>query len=256
MSLAADDALGGLPDGLRSELLAAFGEIVANFRARRWEPSELNGGKLCEVVYTVLNGYVSGSYPRRAKKPRNMVDACNGLASAPSSFPRSVRIGIPRVLIALYEIRNNRNVGHVGGDVDPNQMDATMVLSMARWVIAELVRVFHEVSVEEATNVVEVLSTREVPLIWELGDIRRVQDTSLGTKQETLLLLYGSSSPTSVTSLLAWTEYGNPWRYRNEILGELHRNRIIEFDRSADTAVLTTFGISAVEEEIGDSLVA
>lgn len=47
-----------------------------------------------------------------------MVDACERLEQAPASkFPRSVRIQIPRVLIAFYEIRNNRGVGHVGGDV-------------------------------------------------------------------------------------------------------------------------------------------
>jgi hypothetical protein len=256
MSLVADDALGALPVGLRAELLAAFNEIVSNFRVRRWEPSELNGGKVCEVVHTILDGYVAGSYPSRAKKPRNMVNACNALANAPDTFPRSVRIGIPRVLIALYEIRNNRSVGHVGGDVDPNHMDAAMVLSMARWVVAELVRVFHDVTVDEATEVVDVLSTREVPVIWELGDIRRVLDTSLSAKQETLLLLYGSSAPTAVVDLLSWTEYGNSSRYRRDVLSDLHSRRVIEFNRSADTAVLTTLGVALVENEMGDRLAA
>ena len=35
---------------------------------------------------------------------------------------------------------NNRNVGHVGGDVDPNHMDATGVLAQCNWVMGELVR--------------------------------------------------------------------------------------------------------------------
>ena len=33
----------------------------------------------------------------------------------------SVRIQISRMIVALYEVRNNRNVGHVGSEVDPNQ---------------------------------------------------------------------------------------------------------------------------------------
>ena len=72
-------------------------------------------------------------------------------------FPRSVRIQIPRSLIALYEVRNNRGVGHVGGDVDPNPMDARIVLKMARWVVAELVRVSHGLDTAEAKGVVEHL---------------------------------------------------------------------------------------------------
>lgn len=133
---------GTLPDTLRTELVDAFNQIVKNFRERRWEPAELNGGKLCEVVYTILKGYAAGTYPPRAKKPRNMVMACQNLANgAAASAPRSIRIQIPRMVIALYEIRNNRNVGHVGGDVDPNHMDAVCVLQIAKWIMAELVRV-------------------------------------------------------------------------------------------------------------------
>src|SRR5262249_40606208 len=121
--------LGQLPATLREELVRAYGEIVRNFRERRWEPSELNAGKLCEIIYSVLRGFIDASSPARSYKPSNMVDACRALEQADSaSFSRSVRIQIPRMLMALYEIRNNRGVGHVGGDVNPNEMDATCTL--------------------------------------------------------------------------------------------------------------------------------
>ena len=57
-------------------MLAAFNEIERNYRERRWEPSELNGGKLCEIVHTILRGFVDGKYPAHSVKPINMVDAC------------------------------------------------------------------------------------------------------------------------------------------------------------------------------------
>ena len=44
-------ALGELPDALREELIGAINEVERNYREGRWEPAELNGGKLCEVVY-------------------------------------------------------------------------------------------------------------------------------------------------------------------------------------------------------------
>lgn len=90
-------AFSGIPDGLRAPLLAAFNEIMRNFRERRWEPSELNGGKLCEVVYSILRGHIDGKMPAKPSKPKNMYDACLAIEneSKASAFPRAVRIQIP-----------------------------------------------------------------------------------------------------------------------------------------------------------------
>lgn len=249
MTLTRDEALGAVPDPLRRELLATFDEIVTHFRARRWEPSELNGGKFCEVVYTILRGHVDGKYPKKASKPRNMVDACKALEQA-SAFPRSVRIQIPRMLVALYEIRNNRNVGHVGGDVDPNHMDAVSVLGMARWILAELVRVFHGLSVDEAELIVEALTARDVPAIWEVGNTRRVLVPNLSTKDSALLLLYASAGRVADTDLISWLEYGNASRFRTAILKELHRDRLVEYDRKTSTVEISPKGIRHVEENL------
>ena len=46
-------------------------------------------------------------------------------------------------------------VGHVGADVDPNHMDALCVLQMSKWVFAELVRIFHGTTTEEAEATVD-----------------------------------------------------------------------------------------------------
>src|SRR6202162_4340113 len=179
-SVLPENALKGIPDGLRTPLLEEFNKLARNYRESRWEPAELTGGKLCEIVYSILRGHVDGESPASPTKPKNMVDACNGLSSA--SGPRSVRIQIPRMLIALYEVRNNRNVGHVGGDVDPNHMDAVCVLQVAKWIMAELVRVLHSVSTEEATAIVDGLADRETPLIWEVNGKKRVMSTGLSMR--------------------------------------------------------------------------
>ena len=126
-----------IPKAHRKELLKAFQNIVRNFREERWEPSELNGGKFCEVVFSILEGYTTGKYSTRPQKPNNMIDACRKLEQADkNSFCRSVRIQIPRMLVALYEVRNNRGVGHVGSDIDPNHMDALAVLNISKWILA------------------------------------------------------------------------------------------------------------------------
>ena len=74
--------LASISEGLRNALVDSLNEIARNFREGRWEPSELNGGKLCEVVYTILKGHVEGSFPPAPAKPKNMVlkRACRGMA--------------------------------------------------------------------------------------------------------------------------------------------------------------------------------
>lgn len=91
-----------------------------------------------EIVYTILDGHANGSYQSKPSKPANMVKACQDLEKLTfTHVPRGFRILIPRMLPALYEIRNNRNVGHVGGDVDSNEMDAYAVISMASWIMGD-----------------------------------------------------------------------------------------------------------------------
>jgi hypothetical protein len=243
------DALGMLPGSLRAELLSTLQTIVNNYREHRWEPAELNGGKLCEVVYTILRGHVDGKFPASASKPPNMFSACQALEHA-QGFPKSVRVQLPRMLVALYDIRNNRGVGHVGGEVNPNFMDATAVLAMAKWVVAELVRIFHKLDPDQAEPIVEALTVREVPLVWEIDGRRRVLDPSLSVKARTLLLLYGSNGPVQETDLRGWVEHPHASHYRRDVLRRAHNEKLVEYAQQAGTVVLSPLGVRHVEERL------
>jgi hypothetical protein len=242
--------LTGIPNNFEDELFAKFKEIERNFRERRWEPAELNGGKLCEAAYSILKGYVDGSFPPKPSKPANFEQACLDLKNAPTTFGRSVRLLIPRVLIALYDIRNNRSVGHIGGDVNPNQMDSACVLQMAKWVVCELIRIFYGVSIDEAQNLVEAISEREVPLIWETGARRRVLATSLTMLEKTLVLLYSAIEPVKESDLVSDLEHSNATVYRRDVLRKAHKNRLLEYDPVAKTVVISPKGSTRVEDEI------
>jgi hypothetical protein len=179
----ASAALASIPKDLRDELFAEYRAIIQNYAEHRWSPTELSAGRLCEVVYSILNGYGSGAYPARASKPSDFVGACRRLESH-SNVPRSFQILIPRTLPALYEVRNNRGVGHVGGDVDPNHMDATFVVSASNWMLAELVRVFHNLSILEAQQLVDAIAERRVPLIWQGDDVKRVLNPKIEVRDQ------------------------------------------------------------------------
>lgn len=243
------EVLAGIPSGLRDRLIEEFNKIVRNYREGRWEPAALNGGKFAEIVYTVLRGHVDNSFPPAPSKPANMVDACRALERE-ASFPRSIRIQIPRMLVALYEIRNNRNVGHVGADVDPNHMDATIVVAKAKWILAELIRVFHGTTTEAASNAVELLTDRTIPLLWKVSGRVRVLHGKLSAHDKVLAVLYGLGGSVAVSYLVESIEYGNLSRFRSTVLKGAHQTGLVHFDRTLDTVELSPLGIRYVESQI------
>lgn len=245
-------AIAGIPSTLRDELLGRFKDVVRNYRNGHWESASLNAGKFAEVVYTILRGRADGVYPSRATKPRNMLEACRALESVDEGRMggHGMRITIPRAIPPIYDIRNNRGVGHAGAEIDPAHMDAEFALHTCQWILAELVRVYHELPPANARAVVEALIEREVPLIWEVGGVKRILDPGLGAPQRVLLLLYAAPGAVNEEELLQWTEYANAARFRRTILPELHTRALIHYDRDAGTAEISPVGQRHVEREI------
>lgn len=251
MGLAPEDAFSVLPATLRKDLLDAFNEIVKNYREHRWEPSELNGGKLCEAVYTICVGWLDGGkYPARAKKPRNLPQACWDLEKTYAQVPdsRSARILVPRMLMGLYDIRNNRGVGHAGAEVDPNKMDATAVLYIAKWLVAELVRLLHTLTTDEATAIVDGLIEREVSWVWTREDKKRVLRKGLTWKQQTLVLMLTEAGDVAEADLFRWLEHPRLANFRQQVMNPLHKDRLIEYDADKRTVRLLPPGVTAAEQ--------
>lgn len=239
-------ALTAIPDGLREPLLREYQSIVENFAERRWSPSELSGGKFCEIVYTILDGHAKGSYSTRPSKPPDFIGACKKLEHN-THVPRSFQILIPRLLPALFEVRNNRGVGHAGGDVDPNHMDATFVLTNCNWVMAELVRVYHGLATSAAQELVDTLVERRIPLIWEGEDVRRVLDPTMKLKAQILVLLATSSRKVATIDLIEWTGYENR-SYFLKLLREMHSERLIELSKDEASTVILPPGSKEAAE--------
>lgn len=241
-------ALSAIPNGLRDPLLEEHRLIVQNYLERKWLPSELSGGRFCEIVYTILDGYGSGSFATSPSKPRNFVQACRNLENN-ATVPRSFQILIPRLLPPLYEVRNNRGVGHVGGDVNPNYMDSGLVLNMANWIMAELVRVFHSIDITDAQIVVDNLVERRVPIIWQIGNIKRVLDPSLKLPDQILLLIASCSSDVETAQLIEWLDYSNQ-TYFKKILRDFHGKRMVELSDNDSRVQMLPPGAKYVAESL------
>jgi hypothetical protein len=116
--------------------------------------------------------------------------------------------------------------------------------------MAELVRIFHGVTTQEAQDTVDALVERKVPTIWEIGGVKRVLTTTMSAKNQVLMLLHHSTGWVAATDLFKWVEYSNPSVFRSSVLMALHKARLIEFDADQGQARISPLGAKQVEENL------
>jgi hypothetical protein len=246
-----DSALLSIPDLFRDQLLAEYSESQRAAASADWEKVGLKAGKICEIAYCILEGICTGLYPSAIAKPQNMQDACKTLESkAKPGTPRSARIQMPRVIAALYELRNNRAIGHAGGDVQPNRMDGLLFNQTIKWLVAEFVRLVSNVSISKATKLVDELSFRWTAAIWQYEDRKRVLIPDIKIKDQVLTLLYFSDSHATIDQLRSWLEVSNITLFRDRQLAPLHKEGLVDLNRVARTVRLLPAGSARVESEI------
>lgn len=241
-------ALSSIPAELLNPLLDQFEEAVSEYRAGDWEKVGMKAGKFCEITYTICEGHATGTFPASPSKPKSVFHDCQKLEQHHKTRGRSLCIQVPRVLIGLYELRNNRAIGHVSGEIDPNHMDAEFYLRGMKWIVAELVRFFSKLPAAESRAIVEAVTARTHQIVWQSGDVRRILDPKKSAEDKVLILLYAENKSVAVSDLIKWSDYKNRSRMRKSILRSLHDVALIHFDQKRDTAQILPPGQRKVEE--------
>lgn len=151
-------------------------------------------------------------------------------------------------LAFLFTLRNKRDFGHVGGEVDANAIDALTAIRLSDWCMCELVRVCHSVPLEDAKLICDSIAERQLPMTWTVLSRKRILDPTLTYRDQTLLLLYAEvDSAVPCEDLFEWTEHTQRSHFNRDVLSKLHKGRLIEWDRDTDMAILSPTGIREVE---------
>ena len=251
-----DAALNGVPKKFRDRIVKAYLEMKRRFSEARfnssWDTSGLSAGKFCEATFRFLQEHLTGTSIAFGKNIPNFADGCRALIALPATTGiESLRVIMPRALVFLYTLRGKRGIGHVGGDVEANEIDAATVMRICDWIVCELIRVFHSLSLEEAQGLIDALSKRSVPEIWEIAGKKRVMRTDLSYAAQTLLLLYSQPEEAILSEdLFSWTEHSNLGMYKTSVLLALHKKRLVEYDRESDIVYISPSGIAKVEQTI------
>lgn len=111
---------------ISENLIGSFSEIESNFIIKKWKPSELDAGHFVETVRRIIELKLFNKYTPFNQNLPHFNDPELQRYERQSGH-ESYRMIIPRILKAIYNIRNKRGVGHTG-DISPNEMDATLIL--------------------------------------------------------------------------------------------------------------------------------
>ncbi len=160
---------------------------------------------------------------------------------------------MPRAVTFLYTLRSKRGFGHpsTDGSLDANAIDAATCVRVADWCLSELIREVGAIPIHEAQAALDTISARQLPSVWIVGDRKRVLHPGLDYREQTLLLLYmETNSSAAVDVLFKWTEHNHKTRYTRDVLGALHRERLVEHDKRKGAVTLSPKGAGWVEEHL------
>lgn len=252
-----DNALAKIPSTFRKRIINSYLEMKKRYGEALYDSSfdaaGLSSGKFVESVFRFLQQHLTGTSIAFGKHIPNFADEARKLIQLPNtSGIESLRVIIPRALVFMYTLRGKRGIGHVGGDVEANEIDSATIIRLADWIICELIRVFHNLSLEDAQSFLDAISTRSLPLIWEVGGKKRILRTDLAYSQQVLLLTYTDlHNGVLVEDLYQWTEYKGAIRlFKTNVLSKLHSERLIEFDKGSGIVFLSPLGVQRVEISI------
>jgi hypothetical protein len=247
------NSLLGIDEEFRDKIIDTYIELkkryVKSFFSDEYDSVGISSGKFCEIVFRLLEKEVLNKYTPFDKHISNFPAEINKITLAPSSQgSESLRVIIPRALVFIYTLRNKRGIGHVGGDIEANSIDISTIVKSIDWVICELIRLYHKLTLSEAQSVVDSLNIKTLPEIWNINGNRRVTKTNLTSGQKVLVLLYNElDNKAAFKDLFNWIEYSNISMFKSKIILPLHKERSIEFNPKTLEVVISPKGISDAE---------
>lgn len=227
---------------LAEHITETFKEVEKNFHLKSWKTSSLDAGHFVEAVRRFLELKLFGQYTPINKPLPNFNDKCiNNYLNKQGED--SYRIHIPRLLFTIYGIRNKRGIGHIS-NIKPNKIDASLILTSCKWVLAEIIRLNSQLPIEETEILIDEVIERNIEGIWEVGETIRILEDGLTLKDKILYLLYNKKSLKD-TEIQSITEYSNI-TYLKKTLRGFHKKRLIEYKEDGE-CILSPKG--AVEAE-------
>lgn len=164
-----------------------LGRMAEDFQQREWDDANAKAGKFVEAVLKALWREAGEVVPKGKKfKAGIILDQIESKVA----LPDSLRLTIPRACRFVYEVASNRGARHDADEIEANEMDATAVIAMCSWILAEMISYSQKgLDLDKAKAVADSVMKRKYPFIEEI-DGRVYVDIANSAREAAVLILW------------------------------------------------------------------
>jgi hypothetical protein len=183
--------LSAFPGKYMTRVLSHYQKLLEQAQLGRWQGAVVASGQFIEAVLKVLLEKANLTIaPSRAFKVNA---AINQLKNAPfGTLDDSLRLTVPRACEYGYDIASNRGARHDPDEIDPNEMDASLCVSLCSWILGELLRIANKGASDrgEVADAISSLTERKYPSIETVNDRTYFHIKGLSAREIAVLLLW------------------------------------------------------------------
>jgi hypothetical protein len=159
------------------------------FLAGDWQPTELDGGRLCEAAARATYQLDSGTITH-SQLPKELCDKIEDEKNQrPHNLSQPDRLHICKAISLVYKFRSSRGSVHISPHYKADYMDSMLMVHAGKWVFAEFLRLAWNKDKAVIAEMISQIVQLEYSLIHELDGAPLVLDPSVSAPVEILLLL-------------------------------------------------------------------
>lgn len=149
-----------------NDLFESYEGSIRKFHAADYESCLNRLGKFVENALRCLEYVRTGNMPTEIKSSARTISDLK----ASKNLNESVSTLIPGILGSMiYDVRSKKGAVHVKG-VDPVQIDATLAITAASWVMSELLRLYHTADDRAVRMYLAALMRTKIPYIETISN--------------------------------------------------------------------------------------
>ncbi len=232
---------------LAEQLIEEARKLEESFLLKRWQHSELNGGRLAEVAARIIYSVDSGNVSLTKS-----VDDCLKYIDnnqVTHNFPEpQAAIHMAKVLRSIYKMRSQRGAVHVSPTYTANEIDSRLIIESARWILAELLRLFVAAHKDEVASMIKEIARFPNPLIRAYEDIPLLQSVGFTIEEEILAHLIEERDGMTIQQLI--TIIPRDQSSVRRAASRLATSKLRQVVKRSDKWLITDLGIERIEHRI------
>jgi hypothetical protein len=218
----------------------------------KFEEVGLHVGKFCENTGNLILNILGQDIELKPELGK-ILDKIEKVNNIPNVDPM-IKITIPRILKAAYDMRSKRDAVHVNLTIPVNHVDSNLAVEMCTWIISELIRVYGSVQdMEIAYNLISSLSETISPYVDTYEGKKLIMSNKLTVPQEILVHLLIARDDVLIEDLVKWIPNTNQNHIRT-VLRQLEKKRELHYtdQKSKITPLGAAKAIEIIQENFAE----